>query len=106
MWSGEPPDVAGDLGRRTRPVDQVASRDLFAASAVPIRNGCNRRTPNTIRFWVPGSAADGATIAVAPLARTSSPSAYLYIHGYNHVTTVGPAFLLQASVFVRSRCWS
>jgi hypothetical protein len=25
--------------------------------------------------------------------------AYLYIHGYNHVPTVGPAFLLQASMF-------
>ena len=43
----------------------------------------------------------GATLAVSGVIH-----AYLYIHGYNHVPTVGPAFLLQASMFVRSRCWS
>src|ERR1700684_3680477 len=25
--------------------------------------------------------------------------AYLYIHGYQHIPTIGPAFLVQASVF-------
>ena len=39
------------------------------------RNGCCSRTPNTIRLCVPGSAADGTTFAVAPLARTASPRA-------------------------------
>ena len=39
------------------------------------RNGCSRRTPNRIRLWVPGSAADGTTMAMAPPAFTASPSA-------------------------------
>ncbi len=36
----------------------------------------------------------GATLAVSGVIH-----AYLYIHGYNHLPTVGPAFLLQASMF-------
>jgi hypothetical protein len=35
----------------------------------------------------------------ATLAVSSVIHAYLYIHGYRHIPTVGPAFLLQASVF-------
>ena len=35
-----------------------------------------------------------ATLAVSGLIH-----AYLYIHGYSHIATVGPAFLLQASMF-------
>ena len=36
----------------------------------------------------------GATLAVSGVLH-----AYLYIHGYRYVPTIGPAFLLQASVF-------
>ena len=35
-----------------------------------------------------------ATLAVSGLVHAD-----LYIHGYNHIPTVGPAFLLQASMF-------
>jgi hypothetical protein len=35
-----------------------------------------------------------ATLAVSGLIH-----AYLYVHGYNHIPTIGPAFLLQASGF-------
>ncbi len=35
----------------------------------------------------------------ATLAVSGVIHAYLYIHGYNHIPTVGPAFLLQASMF-------
>ncbi len=36
----------------------------------------------------------GATLAVSGVIH-----AYLYIHGYRYIPTIGPAFLLQASVF-------
>jgi len=36
----------------------------------------------------------GATLAVSGVIH-----AYLYIHGYRHIPAIGPAFLLQASVF-------
>jgi hypothetical protein len=35
----------------------------------------------------------------ATLAVSGVIHAYLFIHGYRHIPTVGPAFLLQASVF-------
>jgi hypothetical protein len=35
----------------------------------------------------------------ATLAVSGVIHAYLYIHGYHYIPTVGPAFLLQASVF-------
>ena len=35
----------------------------------------------------------------AALAVSGVIHAYLYIHGYNHLPTVGPAFLLHASMF-------
>ena len=35
----------------------------------------------------------------ATLAVSGVVHADLYIHGYNHIPTVGPAFLLQASMF-------
>jgi hypothetical protein len=35
----------------------------------------------------------------ATLAVSGVIHADLYIHGYNHIPTVGPAFLLQASMF-------
>jgi hypothetical protein len=40
----------------------------------------------------------GAAIS-ASLAASGVVHAYLYIHGYRHIPTIGPAFLLQASVF-------
>jgi hypothetical protein len=36
-------------------------------------------------------------IALA-LAVTGVSHAYLYVHGYRHIPTIGPAFLIQASV--------
>ena len=36
----------------------------------------------------------GATLAVSGVIH-----AYLYVHGYRYIPTIGPAFLLQASVF-------
>ena len=36
----------------------------------------------------------GATLAVSGVIH-----AYLYVHGYRSIPTIGPAFLLQASVF-------
>jgi hypothetical protein len=36
----------------------------------------------------------GATLAISGVIHAD-----LYIHGYRHIPTVGPAFLLQASVF-------
>lgn len=39
------------------------------------RNGCRTRTPNKIRWWVPGSAADGTIIAVVGPSRTTSANA-------------------------------
>jgi hypothetical protein len=35
----------------------------------------------------------------AALAVSGVIHAYLYIHGYDHIASVGPAFLLQASMF-------
>ena len=32
------------------------------------------------------------------LAVSAASHAYLYIHGYQHIPTIGPAFLIQASV--------
>lgn len=43
---------------------------------------------------IPLRLAIAATLAVSGVIH-----AYLYIHGYNHIATVGPAFLLQASMF-------
>ena len=40
---------------------------------------------------------DGAS--APPLAVSGVIHAYLYIHGYRDIPTVGPAFLVQASVF-------
>ena len=48
---------------------------------------------NTVSQWAM-RVGIGATLAVSGVIH-----AYLYIHGYNHVPTVGPAFLLQASMF-------
>ena len=39
----------------------------------------------------------GATLAVSGVIH-----AYLYVHGYRYIPTIGPAFLLQASVFLCS----
>ncbi|WP_414687868.1 hypothetical protein [Mycobacterium sp.] len=43
---------------------------------------------------IPLRLAIAATLAVSGVIH-----AYLYIHGYNHIPTIGPAFLLQASLF-------
>ena len=43
---------------------------------------------------IPLRLAIAATLAVSGVIH-----AYLYIHGYNPIATVGPAFLLQASMF-------
>ena len=48
---------------------------------------------NTVSQWAM-RVGIGATLAVSGVIH-----AYLYIHGYNHLPTVGPAFLLQASMF-------
>jgi len=48
---------------------------------------------NTVSQWAM-RVGIGATLAVSGVIH-----AYLYIHGYNHVPTVRPAFLLQASMF-------
>jgi hypothetical protein len=48
---------------------------------------------NTVSQWAM-RVGIGATLAVSGVIH-----AYLYIHGYNQVPTVGPAFLLQASMF-------
>jgi len=48
---------------------------------------------NTVSQWAM-RVGIGATLAVSGVIH-----AYLYIHGYNHVPTVGTAFLLQASMF-------
>jgi len=48
---------------------------------------------NTVSQWAM-RVGIGATLAVSGVIH-----AYLYIHGYNHLPTVGPAFLVQASMF-------
>ena len=37
-------------------------------------------------------------LLAASLAVTATSHAYLYIHGYQHIPTIGTAFLIQASV--------
>ena len=48
---------------------------------------------NTVSQWAM-RVGIGATLAVSGVIH-----AYLYIHGYNHLPTVGTAFLAQASMF-------
>ncbi|MDQ1546950.1 MAG: hypothetical protein QOH69_1854 [Actinomycetota bacterium] len=83
VFTSEPSDMAGQLGRNTRALSEMSRRDLFGRANGCHRNGCRTRTPGRIRLCVPGSAADGTTMALAPLARTSSASA-------NQATTPGP----------------
>ena len=55
---------------------------------------------NTVSQWAM-RVGIGATLAVSGVIH-----AYLYIHGYNHLPTVGRRSCCRPACFVRSRCWS
>ena len=72
-----PPDVGSHLGGRARPVGEVPGGDAAIRQRRPQIGMQEKGIPNNIRLCVPGSAADGATIAVAPVACTAAARAWV-----------------------------
>ena len=69
MFTAEPSDVAGYLGRYPRTVSEMSRRNLLRCKRLP-KVGMKHTFPEQDQVMRPGSAADGTTMARAPLART------------------------------------